>query len=182
MVNTLSETVQIMNVPVIKATKENLAEYGLLISDEMPTECTKVSPTGSVRMLSVDTYWNTGASARILYIRKRPGDITSLERYSEASVAFIGIGQQPFALLLGKPNQNELPDLSEVVCFVFCAGQAVILHKGTWHELPLCIGNQASCVSICPSTEPEKIDIKKRTNNVLYVHLDDLPEEMYSQK
>lgn len=104
---------------------------------------------------------------------------------------FIGLGDQPFAMVLGKPNHEKggvTPTLDDVKCFVFPPGHGVMIHKGTWHDFPLAVKDP---VTVLTANSPEvvealssmkspdemdhgdvyKIDIKKRTGKILRANL-----------
>jgi ureidoglycolate lyase len=100
---------------------------------------------------------------------------------------FVGLGDQPFAMVLGKPTHgsgSRLPDLGNVKCFVFPPGHGIMIHKGTWHDFPLCVKDP---VTVLTANSPEvvealasmgspremdhgdvyKIEIRKRTGRIL---------------
>lgn len=201
MANTFSETVQIVHVPVVRATPENTRDYGLFIGESVPNAGLTIPfYKGSVEEGHNFPFECVGnAVVRSARISKRPGDIIWLERHMNMTQLFVGLGSQPFAMVLSKPNHEkgeDIPNLEEVVCFVFPPGHGIMLHKGTWHDFPLCVKDPVTCLTmnspevveaLASMKEPAemnhgdvyKIDIKKRTNNVLYVNLDQVTEEMY---
>ena len=90
-------------------------------------------------------------------------------------------------MVLGKPNHKEgkeVPDLDQVKCFILPPGHGIMIHRGTWHDFPLCVKEP---VTVLTANSPEvvealasmaganemnqgdvyKIDIKKHTGKVL---------------
>ncbi|UJR13127.1 hypothetical protein I4U23_000151 [Adineta vaga] len=80
-----------------------------------------------------------------------------LERHMHLTQLFIGLGgKDPFMMVLGKPTHNRtdlneeqraLPDLNNVKAFIVPAGCGLILHKGTWHDFPVSIGNSITVLT-----------------------------------
>lgn len=127
------------------------------------------------------------AVIRSARISKRSPEVTWLERHMAMTQLFIGLGDQPFAMVLGKPNHErgkDVPDTDQIQCFIFPPGHGIMLHKGTWHDFPLCVKEPVTCLT---ANSPEvvealasmksaeemnhgdvyKIDIKKRLGKLL---------------
>jgi ureidoglycolate lyase len=189
----MTETVAKIEVPVIDATRENVKEYGLLIGTDVPNAGLTIPfYKGSVEEgHNIPFVCNGNAVIRSARISRRAPEVNWLERHMEMTQLFIGLGDQPFAMVLGKPNHEqggEVPDLTEVKCFVFPPGHGVMIHKGTWHDFPLCVKEP---VTVITANSPEvvvalssmktpdemnhgdvfKIDIKKRTGKQLVANV-----------
>lgn len=188
------ETVQIIYIPIVEATRENVADYGLFIGTDIPNSGLTIPfYKGSVEEgHNIPFECNGSAVVRSARISKRSGEVTWLERHMKMTQLFIGLGNQPFAMVLGKPNHEKgenVPNLKEVKCFVFPPGHGIMLHKGTWHDFPLAVKEPVTCLTmnspevveaLASMSEPAemdhgdvyKIDIKKRTAKSLNVNLD----------
>lgn len=189
----MTETLQIVNVPVIQATRENIADYGLFIGAELPEAGLSIPfYKGSVEEgYNIPFEYNGKAVVRTARISKRSGDIIWLERHMDMTQLFVGLGDQPFAMVLGKPNHKEgkdVPDLEQVKCFVLPPGHGVMIWKGTWHDFPMCVKDPVTVLTanseevvkaLASQKTPDemnngdvyKIDIKKRTGKILRVSL-----------
>jgi ureidoglycolate lyase len=104
---------------------------------------------------------------------------------------FIGLGDQPFAMVLGKPNHEagqDTPHVDDVRCFIFPPGHGIMLHKGTWHDFPMAVKNPVTCLTmnspevveaLASMKEPAemnhgdvyKINIQQRMDTMIYVSL-----------
>jgi len=183
----------IVEVPIVNATRDNIADYALLIGTDVPSSGLTIPfYKGSVEEGHNIPFECAGnAVIRSARIHKRAAEVTWLERHLDMTQLFIGLGDQPFAMVLGKPNHQaggELPVLEDVVCFVFPPGHGVMLHKGTWHDFPLAVDKPVTCltanspevvVALASQKEPAemntgdvyKIDILKRTGKQLRASL-----------
>lgn len=190
----MAETIERVEVPVVHATKENVKEYGMFIGTDVPNPGLTIPfYKGSVEEgHNIPFECNGNAVIRSARISKRSGDVTWLERHMKMTQLFIGLGDQPFAMVLGKPNHDKggtAPDLEDVRCFIFPPGHGIMLHKGTWHDFPLCVKEPVTTITM---NSPEvvdalksmksademdhgdvyKIDIKKRLGKQLSANLD----------
>lgn len=178
-----------IQVPRVEATRENTAEYGLFISEEVPNAGLTIPfYKGSVEEGMNLPFECTGSAViRTARISKRAPEITWLERHMNMTQLFVGLGSEPFAMILCKPNHDQdkkLPDLDTARCFVFPAGHGIMIHKGTWHDFPLSVGNPVTVLTanspevveaLASMGEPKemnhgdvyKIDIQKHTGTVL---------------
>jgi ureidoglycolate lyase len=182
-------TLEIVDVPVIHATRENTADYGLFIGTDVPDAGLTIPfYKGAVEEgHNIPFVCHGQAVIRSARIHKRAPEVTWLERHMDMTQLFIGLGDQPFAMVLGKPNHeqgHDVPDLDEVRCFVFPPGHGIMLHMGTWHDFPLAVDKPVTCltanspevvVALASQKEPAemntgdvyKIDIAKRTGKQL---------------
>ena len=187
-----SSTLPVIEVPVIHATRENVAELGLFIGTDVPNAGLSIPfYKGAVEEghnIPFDCHGR--AVIRSARISKRSGDITWLERHVRMTQLFVGLGSEPFAMVLAPPSEEgvEVPDLERVRCVVFPAGHGILLHKGTWHDFPLSVGPPVTCLTanseevvaaLASMKQPEemahgdvyKIDIARRLGRRLHVSL-----------
>ena len=84
----------------------------------------------------------TATVIRTALITPRSGDITWLERHLRMTQLFVGLGDAPLGMVLGKPCHDRgesAPRPDEVMGFVLPPGHGVMIHKGTWHDFPMAI-------------------------------------------
>ena len=156
----MKETVPVIDVPIVQATRENTAEYGLFIGTDVPNAGLTIPfYKGAVEEGHNLPFECTGnAVIRTARISKRSPEVKWLERHMDMTQLFIGLGDQPFAMVLGKPNHSEgkkTPDLDQVKCFVLPAGHGIMIHKGTWHDFPLAVDKP---VTVLTANSPEVVD------------------------
>lgn len=186
-------TLEFLEIPILEATRENTADYGLFVGTDVPNAGLTIPfYKGSVEEgHNIPFECNGSAVVRSARIHKRSGEVTWLERHLNMTQLFIGLGDQPFAMVLSKPNhadEEEEPNLAEVRCFIFPPGHGIMLHKGTWHDFPLCVKEPVTCLTmnspevveaLASMKEPAemnhgdvyKINIRDRMNTVLHVSL-----------
>ncbi len=156
----MKETVEVVEAPIVEATRENVSEYGLFIGTDVPNAGLSIPfYKGSVQEGHNLPFECTGSAViRTARISKRDPEVYWLERHMNMTQLFIGLGDQPFAMVLGKPNHAQgakAPDLAQVKCFIFPAGHGIMLHKGTWHDFPLCVKDP---VTVLTANSPEVVD------------------------
>lgn len=152
-----------LEVPVIQATRQNVESVGLLIGTDVPDAGLTIPfYKGSVEEGHNLPFECRGSAViRTARIHKRSGSIQWLERHLHMTQLFIGLGDQPFAMVLGRPTQNlpegknTLPILEDVKCYVFPPGHGIMLHKGTWHDFPLSVGEP---VTVLTANSPEVVE------------------------
>jgi len=147
-------------VPVVAATRDGVAEYGLLIGTDVPDSGLAIPfYEGAVEEgHNLPFVCNGQVVVRSARIHKRSGDVVWLERHLNMTQLFIGLGDQPFAMVLGKPNHEvgeDLPGLDSLRCFVFPPGHGIMLHVGTWHDFPLCVQEP---VTVLTMNSPEVVE------------------------
>jgi len=184
---------EIVEAPIVHASRENTADYGLFIGTDVPDAGLTIPfYKGAVEEGHNIPFQCTGnAVIRSARIHKRAPEVTWLERHMDMTQLFIGLGDQPFAMVLGKPTHErgeDIPRLDEVQCFVFPPGHGIMLHMGTWHDFPLAVDKPVTCltanspevvVALASQKEPAemntgdvyKIDILKRTGKQLRASL-----------
>jgi len=182
-----------LEIPVVRATRENTAEYGLFIGPDVPNAGLTIPfYKGSVEEGHNIPFECAGSAVvRSARISRRHGEVVWLERHLKMTQLFIGLGDQPFAMVLGKPNHVSgatAPCLGDLRCFVFPAGHGIMLHKGVWHDFPLAVKDPVTCLTmnseevvraLAGMKEPAemshgdvyKIDVKRRMETTLFVNL-----------
>ncbi|WP_455383886.1 ureidoglycolate lyase [Acidihalobacter prosperus] len=181
-----------VDVPLLDATLENTAAYGLMIGDSVHRPGLSIPfYKGSVEEgENLDFVYNERAVVRTARISHRSPEITWLERHVRMTQIFVGLGSSPFAMVLGKPNLESgarVPDLEDVVAFRIPAGHGIMIHRGTWHDFPMAFEGQPVTVltmnseevvkALAAAKEPAdmdtgdvyKIDIEKHTGKTLRV-------------
>ena len=180
-----------VDVPLLDATPENLAEYGVMIGEAVHRPGLSIPfYKGSVEEgQNLDFEYTGRAVVRTARISHRSPEITWLERHLNMTQIFVGLGSTPFAMVLGKPNQGSgenIPRLEEVRAFRIPAGQGVMIYLGTWHDFPMSIGDPVTVMTMnsdevvtalanaqsadeMDDGDVYKIDIHRRTGHVLRV-------------
>ena len=184
---------QIIDVPTVHATRENIADYGLMIDTTVPDSGLTIPfYKGAVEEgFNLPFVYHEEAVIRTARIHPRSDELTWLERHLRMTQLFVGLGDAPLAMVLGKPNHESgaaVPDLSEVRTFILPPGHGVMIHLGTWHDFPLAIDRPVTVLTMnsaevvealanqkssdeMDSGDVYKIDIFKRTGKSLKVHL-----------
>ncbi|MFV8756465.1 ureidoglycolate lyase [Nannocystaceae bacterium ST9] len=187
------ENPRVVEVPVVHATRENTADYGVFIGLDVPNSGLTIPfYKGAVEEgFNLPFVYHEHAVIRTARIHPRPGTITWLERHLRMTQLFVGLGDAPLAMVLGKPNQAEgadVPDLDQVKAFILPPGHGIMIHLGTWHDFPMAIdrpvtvltANSAEVVEALATQraaeemdrgDVRKIDILRHTGCVLEVKL-----------
>jgi ureidoglycolate lyase len=182
-----------IDVPVVHATRHNVEPYGMMIDSAAPHTALSIPfYEGSVEEgENLPFVYHGKAVLRTARIHPREGEITWLERHMKMTQLFVGLGDAPLALVLGKPNHaqgRDVPTLEDVVAFVLAPGHGVLIHIGTWHDFPMAIDRPVTVLTAnseevvaalarqkVPAEMDEgdvyKIDIARRTGATLRVRL-----------
>ncbi|APZ43269.1 ureidoglycolate lyase [Acidihalobacter ferrooxydans] len=179
-----------VDVPLVDATVENIAPYGLMIGDSVHKPGLSIPfYRGSVEEgENLDFVYNERAVVRTARISHRSPEIIWLERHTRMTQLFVGLGSTPFVMVLGKPNlEDKLPVLEDVVAFRIPPGHGIMIHRGTWHDFPmafegtpvtvLTMNSQEVVEALAAAREPAdmdtgdvyKIDIAKHMGKTLRV-------------
>jgi len=139
---TSSESV--VDLPVVDATSENVAPFGVLITDEVRPDLDIPYYRGRV-VEGGDVGFRYRGRASLRTAKVLPGDapeVAWLERHLALTQLFIGRGSSPFVMVLAPPNHDaggNLPDLAAASALRFPGGSALMLHLGTWHDFPIAV-------------------------------------------
>lgn len=140
-------------IRVVRATPENIAEYGMFIGTDVPNAGLTIPfYKGTVEEgQNLPFVCHGKAVVRTARIHPRSGDIKWMERHMRMTQLFIGLGDSEMAMVLGKPNhaagKNE-PDAEDIVGFIFPAGHGVMIHAGTWHDFPMSTGKPVTVLTM----------------------------------
>ena len=143
-------TSNLIELQLVNATRENIKDYGILIDTTVPNGGLNIPfYKGSVEEgYNLPFEYEGNAVIRTARISKRDPELKWLERHLGMTQLFIGLGDQPFGMILGKPTNNSTsPDLENLVCFKIPAGHGIMIHKGTWHDFPLAISKPVTCLT-----------------------------------
>ena len=187
------EAPRYFDVPVVPATRQALAPYGILIDPATPPGSLTIPfYEGSVEEGSnLPFVYHDKAVVRTARIHPRPGEVLWLERHMKMTQLFVGLGDAPFAMVLGKPNHaqgGDVPALEDLAAFVLAPGHGVMIHIGTWHDFPMAIDRPVTVLTAnseevvaalaCQPVAAEmnegdvyKLDITKRTGVIVRVEL-----------
>jgi ureidoglycolate lyase len=130
-----------VRLPLIPATLENTAEFGLYFGSEVPESGLAIPfYKGSVQEgHNFNFEYHQEAVIRSAKISQRNPQLDWLERHLRLTQFFVPLGTKGYILVLAPPNHAEgknLPDLDKAKAFVFPPGVGFMLHKGTWHDFP----------------------------------------------
>lgn len=130
---------KVLKIPLIDATAENITDYGIIFGQEVHKPGLSI-PFYKGRVIegdNMDFIYKDHAVIRTAKIMPGMPNIQWLERHMDMTQLFIGLGSEPFIMVLAPPCNEATPDLSKVKAFKFPAGHALLLHKGTWHDFPI---------------------------------------------
>jgi ureidoglycolate lyase len=135
-------SVRVRRVAVVDATRENVADYGLFVGTDVPNAGLPIPfYKGSVvEGHNLPFACNGRAVIRTAQIQKRSNEVTWLERHLRMTQLFVGLGDAPFVMVLGKPTHErglDVPDLDQIAAFKVPAGHGILIHAGTWHDFPM---------------------------------------------
>lgn len=127
---------KIFDIPVIKATTENTRNYGFFIGTDVPNSGLTIPfYKGAVEEgHNIPFKYHEKAVARTAKIHPRSGNVIWLERHLRMTQIFVGLGDAPFGMVLGKPNHSSnknTPDAEEITGFIFQPGHGIMIHEGT---------------------------------------------------
>lgn len=139
-------------IPVVHATRENTADYGVFIGTDVPNAGLTIPfYKGTVEEGFNLPFEYTGTAViRTARIHKRSGDIPWLERHLRMTQLFVGLGDAPLCMVLGKPTQDrglDVPDLESVVAFILPPGHGIMIHAGTWHDFPMAVDRSVTVLT-----------------------------------
>ena len=138
-------------VPKVAATREEIADYGVFIGTDVPPARLAIPfYQGAVEEgHNLPFQYHQRATVRTARIHPRPSAVIWLERHTRLTQLFVGLGDAPFCVVLGKPNPDRHePDLNSLVAFVFPPGHGVIIHAGTWHDFPMAIDRPVTVLTM----------------------------------
>jgi ureidoglycolate lyase len=156
--------------PVV-ATPESLAGYGWMIGEPGGVERDKIDFYGrEVRVTHpADFRSNDDTCLNLVSFKTRPLQVRWMEYHSKHTQTFIPLAGKPFYMVLGKPSRRRpdgsydpaaspLPDLDDVTCFYFDGSAGIVMHVGTWHEVPFPIEGDTHFVCICTQETNDNLE------------------------
>lgn len=115
------------------ATPETIAPYGTLI--EPGQDGTPFGPADAALELGRGT-----PRLYIMRLRRRPLRVGGITRHVRVTQCLAAMGGREWFVLLAPPDSPDdpaaTPDWSRLAAFRITGGQALKLHRGTWHAGP----------------------------------------------
>ena len=180
----------IVDIPVVHATRDNVAPYGQFIGTDVPAAGLAIPfYQGTIEEgANLPFEYHGRAVIRTARIHPRPGDIPWLERHMRMTQLFVGLGDAPLAMVLGRPCDGTTPEIDHLKAFVFPPAHGILLHRGTWHDFPMAIDRPVTVLTansdevvaaLVSQKQPDemdrgdvfKIDVLRRTGRKLRVAL-----------
>lgn len=137
-----NSSVQIREIPLLEATKENFAPFGTILGEEKTTEADGKA-SGATRYASLRSFdpspnFSSDEDTCLSLIRyePRPLECEFMERHYKHTQVFIPLEGKSLIGFFAPPNDAEEPDLEKIVALRFDGSAGFVMHKGTWHEQP----------------------------------------------
>lgn len=136
----------VVSVPVVPLTAAAFAPFGEVI--EQPVATPPTQDLGIMRL------WSGVAKARIseqlefsiMTVRDRPRELAEMERHARSPTFLIALTGE-FRLVVAPPGVGPAgPHAAAVKVFLVKPGQAILLHKGTWHAWPFPSGDDGAFI------------------------------------
>ena len=155
----------------VPATAESLDGYGWVMGQPAGVERDKIDFYGrEVRVTHpADFRSNDDTCLNLVSFKERPLTVRWMEYHTKHTQTFIPLGGKPFYMVLGKPTQRrpdgsfdgsrpDRPDLDDVRCFYFDGTAGIVMHVGTWHEVPFPIDGDTHFVCICTNETNDNLE------------------------
>lgn len=155
----------------IPATPEALESYGWLIGQPAGVDRDKIDFYGrDVRVTQpAQFHSNADTCLNLLAFKDRPLVVRWMEYHTKHTQTFIPLSGKPFYMVLGKPTQRRPdgsfdasqrpnPDLDDVKCFYFDGSAGIVMHVGTWHEVPFPIDGDTNFIVICTNETNDNLE------------------------
>jgi ureidoglycolate lyase len=146
----------------IPATAESLAGYGWMIGEPAGVERDKIDFYGrEVRVTHPAQFRsNDDTCLNLVSFTTRKLEVRWMEYHSKHTQTFIPLAGKPFYMVMGKPTQRRpdggfdtgqlpVPDINDVTAFYFDGSAGIVMHVGTWHEVPFPIAGDTHFACIC---------------------------------
>ncbi len=137
----------VVSVAVVPLTAAEFRPFGEVI--ELPAGTPPTQDLGTMRL------WTGVAKARfseqlefsIMTVRDRPRELAEMERHAYSPLFLIALSGE-FRLAVAPPPRVRPagPAATTVKVFLVRPGQAVLLHKGTWHAWPFPAGDDGTFI------------------------------------
>ena len=155
----------------IPATPETLAGYGWIIGTPAGVERDKIDFYGrDVRVTHPAQFRsNDDTCLNLVSFATRPLKVRWMEYHTKHTQTFIPLDGKAFYMVLGKPtcrrpdgsfdaSQSAEPNLDDVRCFYFDGSAGIVMHVGTWHEVPFPIDGDTHFVCICTNETNDNLE------------------------
>lgn len=156
--------------PVL-ATEKTLAGYGWIMGQPAGVERDKIDFYGrEVRVTHpADFHSNDDTCLNLVSFKERPLEVRWMEYHTKHTQTFIPLAGKPFYMVLGKPTCRRAdgqwdetalphPDLDDVRAFYFDGSAGIVMHVGTWHEVPFPIEGDTHFVCICTNETNDNLE------------------------
>lgn len=148
------------DLPVEDATAESVHAHGTFLGADVVHAGLPIPYYAGtvIEGHALDFAYRGRAVVRTARIHRRPDEVLWLERHLDMTQLFVGLGADPFLMVLGAPTHaagSSLPDLATVRAFRFPAGHGILLHRGTWHDFPMA---WTDAVTVLTASSEEVID------------------------
>ncbi len=168
---TTTEAVRDRVLVPIPATAEALEGYGWVIGEPAGRQRDKIDFYGKEVTVShpADFRSNADTCLNLVSFAPRPPRVRWMEYHSKHTQTFIPLAGKPFYMVLGKPTQRRpdggwdesqpaTPNLDDVRCFYFDGSAGVVMHVGTWHEVPFPLDGDTHFVCICTNETNDDLE------------------------
>lgn len=155
----------------ISATQETLEGYGWLMGQPAGLDRDRIDFYGrDVRVTQpADFHSNEDTCLNLLAFKDRPLVVRWMEYHTKHTQTFIPLSGKPFYMVLGNPTQRRPdgsfdesqqpnPDLANVKCFHFDGSAGIVMHVGTWHEVPFPIDGDTNFIVICTNETNDNLE------------------------
>lgn len=156
--------------PVL-ATPESLEGYGWIIGTPGGRDRDKIDFYGrEVRVTQPAQFRsNDDTCLNLVSFTERPLEVRWMEYHSKHTQTFIPLSGKPFYMVLGKPTKRrtdgtideaaaDRPDIDDVKCFEFDGSGGIVMHVGTWHEVPFPRDGDTHFVCICTNETNDNLE------------------------
>lgn len=155
----------------IPATAENLEGYGWAIGQPAGLDRDKIDFYGREVRVTQPAHFhsNEDTCLNLVSFTERPLVVRWMEYHTKHTQTFIPLSGKPFYMVLGKPTcrrpdgsfdatQAPQPDLDDVRCFYFDGSAGIVMHVGTWHEVPFPLDGDTHFVCICTNETNDNLE------------------------
>jgi ureidoglycolate lyase len=84
----------------------------------------------------------------IVRLKRRPLEVTYLERHFKHTQTFVPLAGKPFVMVLAPPCEGELPPLESLRAFRFDGAAGFCMKLGCWHEFPFVLEDDTDMVIV----------------------------------
>ncbi len=147
----MQEINEVVSIPVKEASEDLLAPYGIFLGESVHRPGLSIPfYQGAVEEgANLDFVCSGQSVIRTARISPRNTEVIWLEYHAILTQVFIGLGTQPFVMVLGRPQKEaRIPDLNQVEAFLFPPGHGVLLGQRVWHDFPMAVSEPVTIFTI----------------------------------